>query len=801
MGTATTRALICATLLLPTGSVLAAEDESKSGYIEEIIVTSTYRETNLMDTAQSISAVTASMVEDLGAQSMEDIFTSVAGLNMAGDRQGQNRYAVRGITSQTGHVGYFVTGATIGVYLDGTPVTSSIGPDNQLSGNTFDIERVEVLKGPQGTLFGEGSQGGTIRFLYKQPDTTAFDAAVNVSYANMEESDDNSSRIDAMVNIPLGDNWALRLTGWDSEQAGFIDNLIPDEPDFNTAETSGSRAVLKYEADNFSVTGSYYLQDQETFGNAATFAGASPFEASSNRVPGLEPFNRDKTAVYSFTVDVDFDWANFQSMTSYVDRTTTATVETSAAGYLGLDLYYGGSAAAGGHPSCMSATPHAYCPGGVFGAAGWPGFWNQATPGATIADGGNLVGFNGFIDSYTKRAVQEFRLVSPGDKRLRWTAGLFWKDSEDLSGSKQLGLYAPGREAFEALFDPLLAVPANTHIDELEEFAIFGEVSYDLTDQLELTAGLRLSDLHQNFRNTNQTTDDNPVAPKVVLSWRPNDDLLVYFNYAKGFRPGNINGHMNFVATQYQGLIAAAAACGGSCGGGLSVDQLEFEVDQALSRYLYDGDEVGSYEVGVKTTFFNGRMQLSGALYVIDWKDMIVVHRDVLISNPLGIYNHNSGGAEIKGFELNATAFLTERLSVTVAGDYNDTEVTTGSDEGASTAVAYYSPAGNEMSYSPPYTVSVMVDYMVPFNNGWSMDLHADYAKVDDQWLDAGNITALPGYDKVGARATVRSADQKWRVALFATNLTNEEILRNRQGSNYYWQAPRQIGLEIGYKM
>ena len=142
------------TLCLSTFGFLAANitaapgesEQSESRTIEEIVVTATYRETNLMDTPQSISAVTDDMVEDLGAISIADIFNTVPGLNMSSDAQGENRYIVRGVTSQTGQTGYYVTGATVGVYLDGTPVTSSIGPDNQLSGNTFDVERVEVLK-------------------------------------------------------------------------------------------------------------------------------------------------------------------------------------------------------------------------------------------------------------------------------------------------------------------------------------------------------------------------------------------------------------------------------------------------------------------------------------------------------------------------------------------------------------------------------------------------------------------------------------------------------------------------------
>ena len=777
--------------IMTAGPALAEESESR--LIEEVVVTATHRETNLMDTPQSISAVTDDVVENLGAQSITDIFNSVAGLNMASDAEGENRYAVRGVTSQTGHIGYFVTGATIGVYLDGTPVTSSIGPDNQLSGNTFDLDRVEVLKGPQGTLFGEGSQGGTIRFLYKQPDTTAFDAAVRANYSSMGESDDNSHALDAMVNIPFGEGWALRLAGWTTERAGFVDNTTPSEPDFNTGETTGGRALVKYEGDRFSVTGSYYLQDQETRGNSATI-GRDSFMALSNRLPGLYPFTKDETAIYSFVVDVDFEWANFQSMTSYVDRETTAIVEASLSGTLGLDLYYGGSSGAANHPACTAATPHAYCPGGIFGPAGWPGFFNLGDPTSSIPDGMNLQGFDGFIDSYTKRMVQEFRFVSPGDKRLRWTAGLFWKDSEDKSGNTQVAVYFPGRESFGRLFGPLLMVPANTHIDELEEYAIFGEVSYDLTEQWEVTVGLRYSDLEQFFRNTQSNTSDNPVAPKFVLSWRPNDDWLAYVNYAIGFRPGNINGHMKFVATQYEKLIAAAAAIGNP------TDQLEFERDQATSRYFYDGDEVSSYELGVKTTLFDGRAQLAAAVYDIDWADMIVVHRDVLITNPLGIYSHNSGGAEIQGIELDFTAFLTERLSFRLAGDYNDTEVTQSGFVPAGGG-GLYSQEGLEMSYAPSWSATVMVDYVMQLDNGWTLALHADYAKVADQWLDAGNIVGIPGYDRAGARVTVRTPDQKWRLALYGTNVTNEATISNIEGSNYFWYDPRQIGLEVGYEM
>ena len=269
-----------------TSPVLAEEEVERSGAaaaaMEEVIVTATYRETNLMDTAQSINAVTDDLVEAISAQSMEDIFTLVPGLAMSGGMDGENRYAIRGLSSQTGATQYFIVGATVGVYLDGTPVTAALGPDAQVSGNLFDIERVEVLKGPQGTLFGEGSQGGTIRYLYKQPDPTKFDSAVNASYSSMDESDDSSYRLDAMVNVPFGDGWALRLVGWKSERAGFIDNREPSEPDYNEGDTRGGRAVVRYEGDRVTMTGSLYSNHQGTTGGGCDGGG----------VRGVEPAHR-----------------------------------------------------------------------------------------------------------------------------------------------------------------------------------------------------------------------------------------------------------------------------------------------------------------------------------------------------------------------------------------------------------------------------------------------------------------------------------------------------------------------------
>ena len=171
------------TLLMPSviGEEVTQDDGEK---IEEIIVTATHRETALMDTPMGIGAVTGDVIKELGAQEMGEIFRMISGMNMGGEGAGQSRYTVRGVTSQQTNSVRDTAGSMVAVYLDGTSMTSALGPARQITGNLFDIDRVEVLKGPQGTLFGEGAQGGAVRYIYNSPQLNEWDASVKFGSSN-----------------------------------------------------------------------------------------------------------------------------------------------------------------------------------------------------------------------------------------------------------------------------------------------------------------------------------------------------------------------------------------------------------------------------------------------------------------------------------------------------------------------------------------------------------------------------------------------------------------------------------------
>ena len=176
----------------------------------------------------------------------------------------------------------------------------------------------------------------------------------------------------------------------------------------------------------------------------------------------------------------------------------------------------------------------------------------------------------------------------------------------------------------------------------------------------------------------------------------------------------------------------------------------------------------------------------------------MIVQEQSAIGNAatLNSYNINSGGAEIYGVELEATVSLTDRLTIRVAGDINDTEVT------QAPSGSGPSRKGNELIYAPNHSASVALDYSLPLANGWSLDFHLNRAWVAEQFTDTLNTLIIPSYEKSNGRITLRSADQKWRVALYGTNLENEEILRGQLlDTIFYWHSTHQVGLEVGYQL
>jgi len=760
--------LLCAALITISCPVFAAAEDGAADkrLIEEIVVTATYRETALMDTPQSISAVSDQMIEEIGAEDMSQIFRFLPGLNMTGEDTGNTRYAVRGITSQVGNSTRETVASSVAVYMDNAPLTSALGAGRQITGNLFDIERVEVLKGPQGTLFGESSQGGTIRYLFKQADPGGFDAAVDLSSSRISEGDDFSHRIDAMVNVPLiEDRLALRLVAFDTETAGFVDNINPPEEDFNPQRARGGRVSLGYTGDTFDLNLSHYIARQETDGGAAV---QQPYEANYLRFPGRPAGSEDDLDITSLTVNWDFEFATFTSITSYTARDTDRVVEQTA-----------------GQTALRDTRLSFFAP-----LLGLPALLGVPNP---PLDGGNIqvIIFNNVTE--TERFAQELRLVSPADQRWRWTAGLYYKDSEDTGLGLAPVAAQPGREQFLPIYEAIIATPANNHTNDFKESAVFGEISVDLTDQWELTAGLRFARLEQTFGPVElgaRDQEDDVTSPKVVLSWRPRDDLLTYISYSSGFRPGHVNRTTAINAVQLLENADRLEAAGDSVGAAAA----RAGADELLAVKFFEGDELFNYEVGAKATLWDGRIQAAAAIYYMDWEDIIQSRQETL-GGTLRLFNINEGSAHSKGFEMEVTAQVTDNLRLRFAGDRNSTNL----DEGS------VDVEGNDLVYAPEYSVSLAANYDWQINDRMVLGFMIDQSWIDGLYTDVQNLSYVPNYHITNAQVTLSDANAgKWRLSLYANNLTNEEILRDRNAETpdaNYFHNPRTIGLRFGWKL
>ena len=252
--------------------------------VEEMVVTATFRETTVMDTALSVDSVSQDKLDQLGADSLEEVFRSVSGLNLYSEGVGRSRIIIRGISGQASNYPGGQMGATTGVYIDDVPMSSEMSPEYASAGDAFDLQRIEVLKGPQGTLFGESSQGGTVRYIYNKPNPDEFESTVRMK--GMSGADSSSSyRVDALINFPFSNDatdGAVRISGFQGKRGGYIDWITVDnnEPDWNDASTSGGRLSVLAETENLTFQYSSIFGNTNGNGNNMSYSpptAANPF--------------------------------------------------------------------------------------------------------------------------------------------------------------------------------------------------------------------------------------------------------------------------------------------------------------------------------------------------------------------------------------------------------------------------------------------------------------------------------------------------------------------------------------------
>jgi iron complex outermembrane recepter protein len=800
----------------------ATAPAAASGGLEEIVVTATRREESISKVPISITAMSQDMLDQKGIRDITELVRFTPGVNI--DTSGTNQIAIRGISSSAG-------AGTTGIYIDDTPIQMrelGFNPDETLP-KAFDLDRVEVLRGPQGTLFGSGSEGGTVRYIMTQPSVSQESTYVRTE-GSYTEYGAPSGEAGVAHGGPIIDGvLGYRASIWYRYDGGWI-NRVDNAGDItqsnaNYSGTTAARFALLWEPNSsIKVTPSVLFQNRQqhdlsTYWPDYSNPGAGRF---NNATPELIPIG-DEYYLGALKFQADLGPVTFISNSSYYHRNETDSYQGT-----GYDLAYYES-----QSTCTSSSQ----PG-----CSWfpllsyntlnlpPGFANYATPNK--------------MTNNQRSYVQEFRLQSNDpDTRVRWTAGVFWSLSQELSVENLtdprindlfntiLGYnaqsyfvntsppYTPvpytctSAPQYYVSTAPYPAIPNcsiyyNYNKSYDRQIAGYGEATTKLVGGLSLVTGVRYSKLgfslnhyangYENYGPGSAGGQESNTAftPRAGLDWQIDPSNLVYFTYAKGFRPGGYNPP----------LIPA-------CGPGLIAEG--FSNGQA--PLSYNPDNTNSYEIGAKNNIAD-RVKIATSVYYIQWNN---IQQNVYIAGNCGLqFTDNLGTALAKGFDIQLDANLGAGFTLEFAAGYTNARFTKNSlgdiavagDAISGNAAINYSPGT-----SPPWSVTVGPQYAFKaFEHDAFVRLDWEYTSRNP-WLapvqdprssqyDYGYSYTLPATSYTSARAGIKLG--AWDISAFCDNLFNKfpiinyaqtqvdpnDLALRPQENDFTWR-PRTVGI------
>ena len=798
-------AIACALAMIPqSDQAFAAESVS----LEEIIVTATRREMNARDIPFNISAITGEEIESANITDVQELMRAMPGISVSdgGGRFAENNnvITIRGLNVDPAATDRrFLSDPTVSTYVGDTPIFANFV--------LKDVKRVEAMRGPQGTLYGSGSLGGTVRFVMNEPSTEAFDARIDTSVGTTSGSSGQNFSADMMLNIPLSEDLALRLSSGIVDNDGVIDyvnvyatdnngtplaeggDLAYGQPVYtnnkqaDTVDVEYTRAALKWAPnDNFEATLTYMNQKGDYGGRRQATSGPDGWgdyygDYEIGAVINEPSSNESEFSSLEMTYDLGF--ATLSSSTSQYERTYEGISDNT----------------------------------GFFAAKGWLlyyGYGYMPRP-AMAAERQNS----------EKAFVQELRLVSNGDQKIDWTIGAFYMDQEASAaqqtrarGFQEWWAAASGSEPYQGY----LALPPYsyiglyynpdsnitfdwTHERDFTDFALFGEVTWNLSDSLAATIGARYFDNEDKV--TSQTSfpiwyaynpvvedkqEDSDTLLKINLAWDYNDNTMVYGTISEGYRRGGTN--------------AAPVR-----------PDVSYPNDPEWSNF--DSDTVMNYEIGLKGQMDN--INYTIAAFYVDWSDP-----QVNVSTPSGAYYAvaNGDSAASKGLETEFNWAVSD--SITIFGGYtyvdaaltddlylhDASELTTGKSELRATD-------GAQLPGTAKNTINIGAKHITTLDSGlllvsrvdgyYQSDVENSILNIDPDWA-----ATLPGFDLWFASTTL--VGDHWSVSLVGKNLFNErgtvatykeEYMTSDVANGFYGTgqkdfitAPRTITLKASYR-
>ena len=642
---------------------------------DEIIVTATKRSSTIQDVPFSINAQTERDIERSGAGNLEDLSRNVAGVSIQNLGPGQSQVSIRGVSA--GQVVRDQPGVKeqVGVYLDESVISLSLfTPDLDL----FDLNRVETLRGPQGTLFGSGSVGGTIRYITNQPSTAGVEGVVEAN-VNLVDAKEFGGSVKGAINLPVNDKVAVRAVGYYTEYGGYIDALrsnLTTDRNVNSGSRAGGRiSVLLKPTETLTITPRIVYQEvrADGFNREEKFnLFANPFTTTRGRVTFpdrvqfllLDEAFSDDTFIADMTAELDLGKVAVTSVTSYIDRDILASRDASAlTGSVSVDL---------GFPAAAVVLP------------------------SNLLDATSL-----------KQFTQEVRLTSTGDGPFQWVLGGFYSDvNRDYSQR----LPTPGYDAFTdvrfgagtsagAANGFPLNSPYNADLPyDITQKAIFGEATYAVSDKLKVTAGGRFYDfkearsfksggLFSNGDNRRDQTKSDGFTPRLLASFEASENVTLNAQASKGFRLGGVNDPLNVPLCS----VADRAIFGG------------FQD--------YDDETLWNYEGGIKARAKG--VTFNAAAFYTDVKNLQVTLDAGSCSSRVVF---NAAKAHTAGIEAELTASPMKGLDLTLSGSVLKAEFDSTVRDGTGAVIGGIRD-GNRLPSVPKFQFSASATYAQPFNS------------------------------------------------------------------------------------
>jgi len=679
-----------------------------SGELAEIFVTAEKRREDLLNVPASITAITSSDMANQHIQTIDDITRNVPGLsfstqsgNGASVGVGSENIAIRGVGSAVG-------AATVGMYIDDVPITQLIQAGTFVP-MMFDLQRIEVLRGPQGTLYGASSEGGTVRFITQPPDLAKVDAMVSANISNTLDAGANTDE-KGMLNVPVIDGkLAVRGDAEYLHNSGWIDRYAhaPTDPttatstllqkDVNGEDDRMVRLAAKYQPDeSLSITPFVMYQEQHQDDSPAYFLNAGRYRQAN----AVAESAGDKGTVGSVTINKQWNFANLTSVTSYFNRRFDRARDGTF-----FDSNYIVCCFLDSDPRTAAEQPVADSTLGVLPV--------------TVVD-----------DDHVHSVTQELRLASApieaGRRSLSWLIGAYFSANVDNQVHDEL---APGWNAlFQSIYgfsvnNPVLSPisdPTNPNLwqnnfyhlttqTQARQAAVFGQLSYQLLKRVTATIGLRYQESNLTFSyhgsgfydiGISDINDaharDVAVTPKFALRYAITQDANVYVSAAKGYRDAGFN------------LPIPEAVCG--------PDESQVGLKGSAPRF-YGPDHLWSYELGSKAMLAKRHLSISADVYDIEWNN---IQQQIVIPGCFFDFTSNVGSARAYGSELELAyrpSFI-DGLTVGLAGSVEHATIT-------STSAFTVAAVGDHLLFTPEWTGSVTAAYTKPISDSLTLSVRA----------------------------------------------------------------------------